>query len=98
MAQEKNIFINQIGYLPKDKKIAFLTESAGNQNCSFELCELNSKKVVFSGNIRAKNDDNSKFLDSAVGEEIFTADFSEFSQEGKYFIKIGNQEGLSDLR
>ena len=94
MAQEKNIFINQIGYLPKDKKIAFLTESAGNQNCSFELCELNSKKVVFSGNIRAKNDDNSKFLDSTVGEEIFTADFSEFSQEGQFFIKIGEQESF----
>ena len=93
-AQEKNIFINQIGYLPKDKKIAFLTESAGNQNCSFEVCELNSKKVVFSGNIRAKNDDNSKFLDSTVGEEIFTADFSEFSQEGQFFIKIGEQESF----
>ena len=92
--QEKNIFINQIGYLPKDKKLAFLTQAAKNQNCTFELCEINSKKVVFTGKILAKNDDGSKYVDSAVGEEIFTADFSEFSQEGKYFIKIGNQESF----
>ena len=92
--QEKNIFINQIGYLPKDKKLAFLTQAAQNQNCTFELCEMNSKKVVFTGKILAKNDDGSKYVDSAVGEEIFTADFSEFSQEGKYFIKIGNQESF----
>ena len=92
--QEKNIFINQIGYLPKDKKLAFLTQAAQNQNCTFELCEINSKKVVFTGKILAKNDDGSKYVDSAVGEEIFTADFSEFSQEGKYFIKIGNQESF----
>lgn len=93
-AQEKNIFINQIGYLPEDKKIAFLTEAAGNQNCTFELCEANSKKIVFSGKIRAKNDDGSKFVDSAVGEEIFTADFSDFSQEGQFFIRIGEQESF----
>ena len=92
--QEKNIFINQIGYLPKDKKLAFLTQAAQNQNCTFELCEINSKKVVFTGKILPKNDDGSKYVDSAVGEEIFTADFSEFSQEGKYFIKIGNQESF----
>ena len=92
--QEKNIFINQIGYLPEDKKIAFLTEAAGNQNCTFELCEANSKKIVFSGKIRAKNDDGSKFVDSAVGEEIFTADFSDFSQEGQFFIRIGEQESF----
>lgn len=93
-AQEKNIFINQIGYLLTDKKIAFLTESAGKQNGTFELCELNSKKVVFSGKIRAKNDDGSKFIDSNVGEEIFIADFSEFSNEGQFFIKIGEQESF----
>ena len=93
-AQEKHIFINQIGYLPEDKKIAFLTEAAGNQNCTFELCEANSKKIVFSGKIRAKNDDGSKFVDSAVGEEIFTADFSDFSQEGQFFIRIGEQESF----
>lgn len=91
---EKNIFVNQIGYLPNDRKTAFLTETAGNQDDTFELCEMSSKRVVFTGKIRAKNDDGSKYIDSNVGEEIFTADFSEFSQEGEYFIRIGEQESF----
>lgn len=94
-ANEKSIFINQIGYLPADKKIAYLTSEAKNNFQTFELRDFSSNEIVFTGEIRSKNVDDSKFADSAVGEEIFTADFSDFAKEGKYFIKIGDCESFS---
>lgn len=92
--KEKSIFINQVGYLPADKKIAYLTNEAKSDFLTFEVCDFFSKTVVFTGKICSKCTNEPKFVDSAVGEEIFVADFSDFTKEGKYFIKINDYESF----
>lgn len=89
------IFINQIGYLPADSKIAFITEKAKGNSDTFELCDFASSQTVYTGKICAKNNDGSKYVDSTVGEEIFYADFSDFTDEGKYFVKINDANSFS---
>ena len=69
------IFINQIGYLPADSKIAFITEKAKGNSDTFELCDFASSQTVYTGKICAKNNDGSKYVDSTVGEEIFLCRF-----------------------
>lgn len=74
--QKPHIFVDQTGYRGKDKKAAFfygkeLTEV-------FEIREKDTDLVVYSGVLNKAKDQN--------GKTLYTGIFTEFSQEGEYYI------------
>lgn len=81
---KNSIFVNQIGYSPKNQKFAFVDSEEITENY-FELCDEKGNKV-FSGELgKVVFDDVSK-------QKIRIADFSEFEKKGNYFIKVGTQK------
>ncbi len=78
------IFVNQTGYFPKSKKTAVM----------FSPCEKfsvrdESGREVFSDKISLKG-----YCPDA-GETVYTADFSELTAEGRYFLTAGNERSVS---
>ncbi|MCX7905599.1 MAG: glycoside hydrolase family 9 protein, partial [Elusimicrobiales bacterium] len=77
------IRLNQAGYLPGDSyKTAIISGISGN----FQVCDVNNiSNVLFFSSV--------SFLgtDTITGENLYLADFSSFTQPGRYVIKIGNE-------
>ena len=87
--KESEIFINQVGYLPNDRKNVFVSKAAKGAAENFEICEKKSGKSLFTGTLlAAPNDEQS-------GGGYFTGDFSGLQQAGEYFVKIGDQQSFS---
>ncbi len=87
--KESEIFINQVGYLPLDKKNVFVSKAAKGAAENFEICEKKSGKSLFTGSLLAAPDDEQS------GGGYFTGDFSSLQQAGEYFVKIGEQQSFS---
>lgn len=79
------IYINQIGYLPSEKKFAYVYESLLNGADSFSLVDSNGK-TVYSGKISAG------VKDELIDQSVCCCDFSDFSDEGNFTICIGNNK------
>lgn len=79
--KEQSIRINQLGYNPQDKKIAVLTKESEK----FQIMNQ-QKKVCFEGKVTYFGYDNE------AGEEIWHADFTQFSQLGKYTMVLEDGE------
>lgn len=90
--KETSIFINQVGYLPKDVKKVFVAGEVASQDDLFELCDAKSGSVVFSGKLKNAMADGS--VDPAVGESIFTGDFSDLNQKGEFFVRVNGKESF----
>ncbi|HCY78005.1 MAG TPA: glycoside hydrolase family 9 [Ignavibacteriales bacterium] len=73
------VFVNQAGYLPDLQKI-FYTSSAAD---SFYLVETSSGQIVFRGELYFSVSD-----DPATNLTLYAGDFSSFTSNGNYFIKI----------
>lgn len=85
MKDETFIFVNQIGYHPHDKKIAYVRENAfGNGDESFSVCDSASNKIVFTGKKSSPKEDD------VCKEKIAQLDFSALSQNGTYYVCINN--------
>lgn len=70
-----DLLVNQVGYVPKAAKM-FVTK--GIRNGKFDLINLQTQKVVFTGNMKPNPGDFGEYS---------TGDFSAFTQEGNYYIK-----------
>ena len=92
MKNNNSIYINQVGYLPGDSKIAYISsqvrQSQEGTNL-FELCDTATGKTLYSGKIQGSGN-----VDKGAGQAIYTADFSDFQTSGKYFIKFGQEKSF----
>lgn len=79
-----DIFVNQAGYRPVDKKTAVMPFPCG----SFDVV-TEDDEVVFSGNAEHYG------VDEFSGDDVYTADFSTLEKSGSYRIKA---EGKSSAR
>ncbi|MCL2223782.1 MAG: glycoside hydrolase family 9 protein [Defluviitaleaceae bacterium] len=78
----KKIHVNQLGYFADDVKKAVCETDAG----AFEIIRTSDGAAVFSGKTGAA------VHDAASAQDVRVADFSEFSQQGEFFVSAGGQE------
>ncbi|MBP3921484.1 MAG: glycoside hydrolase family 9 protein [Ruminiclostridium sp.] len=79
-----DIFINQLGYRVNEEKRAVMPFPCD----SFSICDKSGNEV-YKGEVKHSGyDENS-------GDDVYTADFSEFSEKGEYIVKCGNKKSLS---
>lgn len=71
------IYVNQAGYRPENTKVAAIPFECSE----FELIE--DENTVFSGKTVSKG------FDKTSGDNLWTADFSDFKKQGKYRVKVG---------
>jgi endoglucanase len=74
------IKVDQVGYLPQARKLAFVV--ANQTATEFLLRKADNSSVVFRGRLSAPIDD----ADS--GDRIQTADFSQFTTAGRFYIEV----------
>jgi len=86
--KEASIFINQIGYLPKDSKIAFVTGAEKGSENQFTLVNHKTGEVVYTGPLLGTPED------ATVGEPVFTGDFSAVTAQGEYHVCINGKESF----
>lgn len=78
--------VNQMGYLTESPKIAI----ASSLNTSdFEIKDAKSDKTVFKGTLS-----ESKFW-SQSNENLQTIDFSDFKEEGEYYIDVNGEKSYN---
>ncbi len=75
---KNNIIVNQIGYLPSQKK--FVLFKQGRIGESFVVVRVEDEKEVYRGKI------NTKLYSEAAKEEVYIGEFSQLELEGKYEI------------
>ena len=85
---QSSIIIDQLGYRPGDRKLAFVTDRSFT---TFALVSTRTNRTVYEGNILSpgKRDEN-------TGDEMFTIDFSRFKVPGQYQILIPGTSAASD--
>lgn len=76
------IRINQLGYLPKSSKVAVWCSKNSKKPIHFLLIDATTKKVVFTGNTSNNFGKYGPFIATS------RLDFSSFSKQGKYFIRV----------
>ncbi len=78
--------INQIGYKPKDKKIAYIKDEKNDVTC--KIIDLSDDKVVLSKNVSESH------YSTVCGEYIRQLDFSELDTPGSYkiIVSIGEKQ------
>ncbi|MCL1878662.1 MAG: glycoside hydrolase family 9 protein [Defluviitaleaceae bacterium] len=72
------IHVNQLGWRPTDAKKAIISDAGAT---AFELVREADGAIVFRGKCGAE------IFDAASEEKVRVADFSEFADEGKYFLR-----------
>jgi hypothetical protein len=75
--------VNLLGYKPGNHKVAVFCSKSGNTIQSFEIVNSITDKTVF---FSKKISNYGSYGPFAVTSRL---DFSEFSQPGKYFVKVG---------
>ncbi|CAN1212575.1 Endoglucanase [Tumidithrix helvetica PCC 7403] len=82
------ILVNQVGYLPKQTKVALLANFKGNDAQTVELVEVTTQKVLLA-------------VPAAIGvrdklsnEVLQAVDFSNFDREGEYILRIGDLKSV----
>ena len=78
----QNILVDEIGYLPKDPKRAIYR---GEGEVSFQVISKESGKEVFSGV------SGWEIVCSAADEKNRVLNFDALTEEGEYFIKVGEE-------
>lgn len=85
--------VNQLGFKPHSEKHAFVSgysESlAAQEGDKFELVDKTAGETVFTGQFTTVSEFDEKYS----GDRILCADFSDFSDEGRYFLRA---EGLEN--
>ncbi|XQW85836.1 glycoside hydrolase family 9 protein [Thalassotalea piscium] len=79
------IKLNQVGFLPNDKKVAIIPNVVSNV---FQLISTGTNNVVFEGQLSAP-----LAWELSGKEEVTKADFSLFNTPGSYFLRV---DGLAD--
>lgn len=95
-AISRTIQVNQVGYLPDSRKIAFVGNWLGTagplpiQAKQFEVYEESSGQKVFIASLKSISPS-----DPWSGNSLYHADFSALDKQGRYFLHI-NGIGRSD--
>jgi|GEM_PF-2893195 len=77
------IRLNQAGYYTNDDyKTAVISDMTGN----FSIHKLSDDALVYSGTLTSLGND------SGTGENLYIADFSDFDQNGEFYIKVNNEK------
>ena len=84
------IRLNQVGYRPQDKKVAFITCDSS----PFEIFRVD-QTLVMKGVL--KKSDRTRIVDPSSGDILWEADFSELTEEGHYFLTTGSTQSTSFL-
>ncbi len=79
------IRINQVGYLPNDKKVAVFISTQQTDGGEFVVCNAITNRIVYKGVAKRAADATKWGMKSS-----FRLDFSDISQEGGYYISFGN--------
>ena len=77
-----SIHLNSIGYLPNHKKEITVSSEAK----TFELKQSSDNKTVYQGNTVGPN------YQEDVDQNLWIADFPDFSEIGEYYIQLDNGE------
>lgn len=79
-----NIRINQLGYLPQSVKVAVYLSDQKEELQTFQLFETLSGKLVFEGKTES--------ADATIWgkQSAFRLNFSNFQNEGGYYLKLGS--------
>lgn len=85
---ETEIFINQIGYRPLDRKTVFVSEKQKGASDTFALCKCDDDSLVYEGPLSPAPQD------SESGGCYFTGDFSSVKADGKYYVSIGGKKSF----
>ncbi|MCL1820117.1 MAG: glycoside hydrolase family 9 protein [Oscillospiraceae bacterium] len=80
-----NIHINQLGYRPDSPKQAVIPDNASE----FSLCRADDNSIVYSGIA------SDSLTSEAADETVRIADFSDFTQNGEYYIYAGEGRSYS---
>ena len=75
------IYVNQVGYLPKAKKVAVSTFP-----CNFQLINSQTQCSVLDGTTTPMG------IDDCSGEQVYQIDFSAVMSPGSYYLLAGNGE------
>ncbi len=81
-AKTLDVNINQIGYLPNQKKVAIFRGE--NKGTSFEVVNADTNETIFTGNV--ENETANRTAD----ETNYYGDFTEVTTPGTYFIKTSD--------
>jgi len=79
-----DIFVNQIGYSPKQTKLAYVRASSFVDFSEFSILDSNNH-TVFKGELAKLP------ADYLSKEEVLLADFSNLQTEGQYSVQIGER-------
>ena len=82
--KEQNIFINQIGYPTESAKFGYV-RSHKEEDFYIKNTE---NQIVYTGKLSAPKNDR------VAGEDICTIDFSDFTQEGNFYICVGEDSSF----
>ena len=81
------IFVNQLGYLPGNDKMAVSTKP-----CNFQVIRVSDQKSVYDGTTK------DKMFDANSGEDTYFIDFTAVEEEGEYYILAGNSSKSHNFR
>lgn len=84
--ENKNVFVNQIGYSVDRKKLSYIKESLAESEKTFNIKNINSGTVVYSAEVKVIPSDN------LTEENILLLDFSDFKIPGKYILCVGKND------
>jgi len=82
-AQDSWIRINQLGYTPNSTKVAVLGSKKDISVKSFQIIDVLTDKVI------SQNKNIQSFNSYACFKKIFRLNFSDFTNVGTYYIKVG---------
>lgn len=78
LGYSEDIKLNQIGFNPRSPKLAVVT---GNAEADlFHLVEVSAQKVIYTGDFTSQ--------DKSLDKGTLLADFSDFSEKGKYAVHV----------
>ena len=77
-----SVHLNSIGYLPHHKKEITVSSEAK----TFEIKQTSDNKTVYQGNTVGPN------YQEDVDQDLWIAEFSDFSEIGEYYIQLDNGE------
>ncbi|MGB7441664.1 MAG: glycoside hydrolase family 9 protein [Coleofasciculaceae cyanobacterium] len=88
-AAKARIVINQAGYYYNKPKSAILINATKPVNTKVELIDAKTYRVVFATNL------GTPLRDEASQDIVQIIDFTQFSGEGSYYLKVGDTQSYS---
>lgn len=82
----KPIYVNQIGYLKDEFKAGYVTARAAEAAGGTFVLKTPENQIVYTGKLSEPVEDR------IAGAPYCCADFSDFTQPGKYILSVGNND------